>query len=164
MRALERVRFCSYCGSDGDREHGPDGKPWTIDHVIPKDKGGSDNPHNLVKACHRCNCKKHTKIGGEWTPRLDAITAAGIPWMGVHAGCFPENNQNKDATWATGDDAYEEYISELENRLHEATTHIRKLERAIWEMRHAIRNIEIVATNAYGSVEITYNPSERGYK
>ena len=30
----------------------------TIDHVIPKSKGGTDAPDNLVVACHSCNLYK----------------------------------------------------------------------------------------------------------
>lgn len=30
----------------------------TVDHIIPRGKGGSDEPENLVSACERCNnCK-----------------------------------------------------------------------------------------------------------
>jgi len=30
----------------------------TVDHVIPKSKGGSDDKSNLVLACYPCNFKK----------------------------------------------------------------------------------------------------------
>jgi hypothetical protein len=39
---------CYYCGVDC-RAHP------TIDHVIPKVKGGSSEYHNLVTACYDCN-------------------------------------------------------------------------------------------------------------
>jgi len=38
---------CQYCGS----KH----RQLTIDHIVPKVKGGKDTWENLVTACHRCN-------------------------------------------------------------------------------------------------------------
>ncbi len=43
---------CQYCGS---------AKNLTIDHVIPKSKGGKTSWGNLVTACHRCNTLKGDK-------------------------------------------------------------------------------------------------------
>ncbi len=43
---------CQYCGST---------KHLTIDHVIPKSKGGGDTWLNLVVACSTCNTKKGDK-------------------------------------------------------------------------------------------------------
>ena len=33
-------------------------KPLTIDHVIPRNRGGKDTWENLVAACTKCNTKK----------------------------------------------------------------------------------------------------------
>jgi hypothetical protein len=44
---------CQYCGST---------KSLTIDHVIPKSKGGEDTWENLVVACSPCNVKKGDKF------------------------------------------------------------------------------------------------------
>lgn len=44
---------CQYCGST---------KRLTIDHVIPKSKGGDDSWENLVVACSSCNTKKSNKL------------------------------------------------------------------------------------------------------
>ncbi|PID59573.1 MAG: HNH endonuclease [Ignavibacteriae bacterium] len=41
---------CAYCG----RGH----LPFTIDHIIPRAKGGKDTWENLVTACLPCNNKK----------------------------------------------------------------------------------------------------------
>jgi hypothetical protein len=43
---------CQYCGST---------KHLTIDHIIPKSKGGGDSWLNLVVACSHCNTKKGDK-------------------------------------------------------------------------------------------------------
>jgi hypothetical protein len=40
---------CQYCGSTKDP---------TIDHIIPKSRGGQDTWENLVVACSTCNTKK----------------------------------------------------------------------------------------------------------
>ena len=44
---------CCYCGSTRG--------PMTVDHVIPKHMGGSDNWENLVCACDRCNNLKSNR-------------------------------------------------------------------------------------------------------
>jgi hypothetical protein len=49
-------RLCAYCGIED---------PRTKDHVIPKSRGGSDDPSNLVWACNRCNSKKGARTPEE---------------------------------------------------------------------------------------------------
>lgn len=44
---------CQYCGST---------RSLTIDHVIPRSKGGDDSWGNLVVACSSCNVKKSDKL------------------------------------------------------------------------------------------------------
>ena len=43
---------CQYCGNKFDARR------LTLDHVIPKSKGGKAEWSNLVAACHACNHKK----------------------------------------------------------------------------------------------------------
>ena len=45
---------CQYCNSKSNF--------MTIDHIIPKDKGGRDSWDNLVAACVPCNTKKGNKL------------------------------------------------------------------------------------------------------
>ncbi len=47
---------CQYCGYAGDG--------LTLDHVLPRSRGGGDTWENMVTACVRCNVKK-----GNRTPR-----------------------------------------------------------------------------------------------
>lgn len=50
MRILHRDGFkCQYCGAEA-----PDVR-LEVDHVIPRSKGGSNRPSNLVTACAPCN-------------------------------------------------------------------------------------------------------------
>lgn len=49
-RIFKRDNYqCVYCGSR---------KELTLDHVIPKSRGGTNNWENLVTSCSRCNVKK----------------------------------------------------------------------------------------------------------
>lgn len=47
---------CVYCGDPAD----------TIDHVIPRSKGGTDDLDNLVPACRDCNSRKGNRL--DWSP------------------------------------------------------------------------------------------------
>lgn len=47
---------CQYCSSKDD---------LTIDHVIPKSRGGQDTWENLVTACSKCNHEKGNKTPKE---------------------------------------------------------------------------------------------------
>ncbi|MBD8487867.1 HNH endonuclease [Echinicola sp. CAU 1574] len=47
---------CQYCGSQ---------KHLTIDHVVPRSKGGKSSWTNLITACHRCNVQKGDKTPEE---------------------------------------------------------------------------------------------------
>lgn len=53
-KTYERYHYtCVYCGFDG---RGFDA--WmqlTVDHIKPTSAGGTDDPDNLVPACHACN-------------------------------------------------------------------------------------------------------------
>ena len=40
---------CAYCGSDED---------ITLDHVVPRTKGGSDHADNIIACCKSCNADK----------------------------------------------------------------------------------------------------------
>ncbi len=46
---------CVYCGV------GLDVRTMTVDHVVPKSKGGSNRPANKVAACEKCNQLKGDK-------------------------------------------------------------------------------------------------------
>ncbi len=52
---------CVYCAS---REH------LTLDHVIPRSKGGRDSWHNLVSACQKCNTEKGDRTPEEAEMRM----------------------------------------------------------------------------------------------
>lgn len=49
---------CQYCGQRS--------VPMTIDHVLPKERGGKDSWDNLVCCCHACNRRKGSRTPEEW--------------------------------------------------------------------------------------------------
>lgn len=48
---------CQYCGYSGDE--------LTLDHVIPRSRGGGETWENLVTACVRCNVRKGNRTPDE---------------------------------------------------------------------------------------------------
>lgn len=46
------ARSCAYCGAKGD----------TIDHVIPRSRGGKHSWENCVACCSRCNTRKADRL------------------------------------------------------------------------------------------------------
>lgn len=52
--------MCQYCGTT-TKDH----TKLTIDHVMPKSRGGDSSWTNLVTACEKCNCKKGNKTPKE---------------------------------------------------------------------------------------------------
>jgi 5-methylcytosine-specific restriction endonuclease McrA len=57
---------CQYCG---DRRH-----DLTIDHIVPRSRGGIDTWENVVAACLKCNVKK-----GDRTPREAGLVLMTTP-------------------------------------------------------------------------------------
>ena len=74
---------CAYCGS---------GKNLTIDHVVPRCKGGTDFTKNVVCCCHSCNQSKAHTPWEEWYLSQDFFNVEKynkiIDWM------KPEPSQN----------------------------------------------------------------------
>ena len=56
---------CAYCGDPAS----------TLDHVIPRVAGGTDDPRNLVPACRSCNGSKSGKYLNEWAQALRSEVA-----------------------------------------------------------------------------------------
>jgi HNH endonuclease len=51
---------CEYCRSQA--QFSPD--PFSIEHIMPRSQGGTDNSNNLALACQGCNNRKYTHIKG----------------------------------------------------------------------------------------------------
>lgn len=68
LRAADR---CEYCGIHQDRD------PFYrfhVEHIIPKQHGGSDDETNLALACHHCNLHKGPNLTG-----IDPLTQLITP-------------------------------------------------------------------------------------
>ena len=61
---------CCFCGCYMTEVHGSR-HSVTVEHVIPKSKGGSDTAENLVASCYRCNNNRGTKDALEFKPRAE---------------------------------------------------------------------------------------------
>lgn len=62
-------RTCAYCG----------GHAVTVDHVIPRSKGGPLSWENSVAACHKCNGRKAARTPAEANMPLRFIPTAPAP-------------------------------------------------------------------------------------
>jgi len=73
--ARDRHR-CAYCGNQAD----------TIDHVVPKSRGGGHEWTNLVAACKRHNLQKGNRLLSElgWELRHEPAAPTGLLWRWRH--------------------------------------------------------------------------------
>ena len=53
---LRDLRICAYCGNEFHEQH------LTIDHIVPKSRGGKHSWQNVVTACKRCNHHKSDRL------------------------------------------------------------------------------------------------------
>jgi 5-methylcytosine-specific restriction endonuclease McrA len=69
--------LCAYCGSRAD----------TIDHVIPRSRGGPHAWENCVASCNRCNHRKADRLIEElgWTLPRDPAAPRGPHWRLIGA-------------------------------------------------------------------------------
>ena len=87
---LERdSHTCQYCRYRGDQ--------LTLDHVIPRSRGGGETWENLVTACVRCNVKK-----GNRTPRESSmilLTKPRKPYSSLHFEIVKHIKGNREHEW-----------------------------------------------------------------
>lgn len=74
---------CQYCGAAAD----------SIDHVVPRSRGGEHVWENVVAACRPCNARKRDRLLGETTMTL--LRRPAVPrhltWVIVAVGEVPEH-------------------------------------------------------------------------
>jgi hypothetical protein len=71
---------CWICGGGIDRA-GPAGGPWSasVDHVLPRARGGTNDPANLRLAHRRCNGARGSALPElEWPRDLSVLDAAPV--------------------------------------------------------------------------------------
>ena len=73
--------LCQYCGSHAD----------SIDHVVPRSKGGDHTWENVVAACRPCNVRKRDRMLHDTSMRLRRRPSAprGASWSIVARGSVP---------------------------------------------------------------------------
>lgn len=70
-------RRCAYCGRRAD----------TIDHVVPRSRGGGHTWENCVASCRTCNHRKADRLIEElgWTLRCVPAVPRGVHWRLIGA-------------------------------------------------------------------------------
>ena len=87
---LERDRHtCQYCSYKGEQ--------LTLDHIVPRSRGGGDSWENLVAACVRCNVKKGNRTPREANMRLR--TQPRKPYSSLHFDIVKHTQGNLNQEW-----------------------------------------------------------------
>jgi len=73
---------CQYCGGHAD----------SIDHVVPRSKGGPHDWENVAAACRPCNLRKRDRTPDEANMHLARVPRAPreLAWVVVAVGRVPE--------------------------------------------------------------------------
>jgi 5-methylcytosine-specific restriction endonuclease McrA len=80
---------CQYCGYTGD--------DLTLDHVIPRSRGGVDSWENLTSACMRCNVRKGSRTPKEANLHLRAQPRR--PHSSLHYEVARHVNNGSNIEW-----------------------------------------------------------------
>lgn len=87
---LERDRqTCQYCKYKGDQ--------LTLDHIIPRSRGGGDSWENLVAACVNCNIKKGNRTPKE--AQMPLIKQPRKPYSSLHFELIKCTKGNLNQEW-----------------------------------------------------------------
>lgn len=85
---LRDAHACQYCGVKPGRSH------LTVDHVLPRSRGGTHDWHNLVTACKSCNQKK-----GSCTPEEAMMKLIRKPFEPSYVSLVLLSNPVAAARW-----------------------------------------------------------------
>ncbi|MDQ6942398.1 MAG: HNH endonuclease [Candidatus Eremiobacteraeota bacterium] len=77
---------CVYCGTRGSSHD------MTVDHVVPRSRGGSSAWENLVACCSACNARKRDRTPAEARMPLRRAPREPrcIPWLVVRRNTAPD--------------------------------------------------------------------------
>jgi hypothetical protein len=70
---------CAYCGDAVET-----GAALQLDHIIPVEKGGSNEAENLVTCCDRCNLAKAERNVAEFIEATAAYLNHGVTAYAIH--------------------------------------------------------------------------------
>lgn len=76
---------CQYCGKRSG---------LTIDHIVPKSRGGKDTWENLTTACDKCNVRK-----GNRTPKEANMALHNKPYRPIPITFFRDSNGGVQEPW-----------------------------------------------------------------
>jgi len=79
---------CQYCGCQKDRSE------LTLDHVIPRSRGGQSTWDNLVVACRRCNQRK-----GNRTPQEASMPLFSVPAKPLYVALAVLGDRHQHEVW-----------------------------------------------------------------
>lgn len=65
----QQAGICPYCGDKMFLDNKNSGKSATIEHLIPKSKGGPSKEFNYMAACYECNQERGNKPLGPFLIR-----------------------------------------------------------------------------------------------
>jgi hypothetical protein len=83
---FKRDRYsCQYCGDRDD---------LTLDHVMPKSRGGKSNWDNLITACKKCNSRK-----GDFTPEEADMPLLSMPYKPTFLMFIRDFSSNLEKSW-----------------------------------------------------------------
>jgi 5-methylcytosine-specific restriction endonuclease McrA len=73
---------CQYCGGPAE----------SIDHVVPRSRGGDHTWENVVAACRPCNVRKRDRMLHETSMRLLRVPSVprGSSWLTFALGVVPD--------------------------------------------------------------------------
>ena len=73
---------CQYCAGPAE----------SIDHVIPRSRGGAHAWDNVVAACQACNTRKGDRLLTETSMQLrrQPVTPRGTAWVAISVGSVPD--------------------------------------------------------------------------
>ena len=89
---------CQYCEYTGPK--------LTLDHILPKSRGGQDTWNNLVTSCLECNNCKDNRTPEEWAVALSKIfskettnvSALPFTWSSVQVGVMETRINSRGTT------------------------------------------------------------------
>lgn len=89
---------CQYCEYKGPK--------LTIDHILPKSRGGQDTWQNLVTSCYECNNCKDNRTPEEWAQALKKVfnkettnvSALPFTWDSFQVGMLEERVNARGTT------------------------------------------------------------------
>ncbi len=87
---LRDAYTCQYCGAMPGRNQ------LTVDHVVPRSRGGAHDWHNLATACKRCNQKK-----GSLTPEEASMALRRKPFEPSYVALVLLSNPVAAERWET---------------------------------------------------------------